>query len=321
MSWYVDNWDPAYGSGDPAGVGSGPDSQSSAQVDTDVETPAAAWQPLVAPPDVRAPDVVLFTDGIRRVDAGMWRTGDDGLTHRGLAASYAAGVVRCDLRGGAAEVTGARIARGVFTPSPAAPDLVTGAGTYRAYQVKSDDKLDAAVQAQMDALEVGVATEARQGAADLLVVDGPLRRGKLHLGQTLGYVKTHRTGYLPPPLSTVVTSLAAGQRTPVFGMGTQWPRYAWYLRLPGPRGGPWSGVVRIECSTELTDSGAIALADLSAVTLPRFASTAYKDPRAPQNLVPIAGLERRLRALLGDARLLNRMLMLAARQPVAAAAP
>ena len=48
------------------------------------------------------------------------------------------------------------------------------------------------------------------------------------------------------------------------------------------------------------------------VTLPRFASTAYKDPRAPQNLVPIAGLERRLRGMLGDGRLLHRALTLAA---------
>jgi hypothetical protein len=321
MTWHVDNWDPAYGMSDPAGVGSGPDSQSSAQVDPDVETPAASWQPMFAPGDVRASDVVLFTDGVRRVDAGMWRTGDDGVTHRGLAASYAAGVVRCDLRAGVAGVTTARIARGVFTSSPAAADLVTGAGSYVAHQVKSEDKLEAGVQAQMDALEVGVATHARSGGEELLVIDGPLRRGKLHLGNTLGYVKTHRTGYLPPPLSTVVTSLAAGQRTPVFGMGTQWPRYAWYVRLPGPRGGPWSGVVRVECSAELSVPDAITLADLSAVTLPRFASTAYKDPRAPQNLVPIAGLERKLRAMLGDAKLLQRMLVLAARQPAPAAAP
>jgi hypothetical protein len=48
------------------------------------------------------------------------------------------------------------------------------------------------------------------------------------------------------------------------------------------------------------------------VTLPRFASVPYKDPRAPQNLVPIAGLERRLRSLLGDARLLQRSLARAA---------
>ena len=65
-------------------------------------------------------------------------------------------------------------------------------------------------------------------------------------------------------------------------------------------------------SPDLTPEQAIALADRSVVTLPRFASRAYKDPRAPQNLIPVAGLERRLRALLGDARLLHRTLTRAA---------
>jgi hypothetical protein len=75
--------------------------------------------------------------------------------------------------------------------------------------------------------------------------------------------------------------------------------------------------VRIECSTELPSQEAIELADLSLVTLPRFASTPYKDPRAPQNLIPIAGLERRLRGLLGDSRLLHRALTLAAARSAA----
>jgi uncharacterized protein len=101
----------------------------------------------------------------------------------------------------------------------------------------------------------------------------------------------------------------------VFHLGTSWHRYAWYLRLPGPAGSPWAGIVRAECSADLDPAAAIQLAHLSTATLPRFASAAYKDPRAPQNLMPIAGLERRLRAMLGDARLLQRALSLAARRP------
>jgi hypothetical protein len=56
----------------------------------------------------------------------------------------------------------------------------------------------------------------------------------------------------------------------------------------------------------------IELADLSTITLPWFASTPYKDARAPQNLTPIAGLEKRLRGMLGDQRLLMRSLVAAA---------
>jgi hypothetical protein len=49
-----------------------------------------------------------------------------------------------------------------------------------------------------------------------------------------------------------------------------------------------------------------------SATLPRFASRPHREPRAPQNLYPIAGLEHRLRHLLGDSVLLERSLRLAA---------
>ena len=103
--------------------------------------------------------------------------------------------------------------------------------------------------------------------------------------------------------------VTACRRVAFPGVPAGQPCWSWYLRLPGPAGAPWAGIVRVECSPDLTIQQAIELADLSAVTLPRFASTPYKDPRAPQNLVPIAGLERRLRGLLGDARLLHRTLV------------
>jgi hypothetical protein len=97
-------------------------------------------------------------------------------------------------------------------------------------------------------------------------------------------------------------------------MGTSWERHSWYLRLPCPIGSPWTGIVRIECGADLKRDTVIALANLSQVALPRFASTEYKDARAPQNLYPIAGLERQLRRRLGDPRLLYRALRQAATQ-------
>ena len=53
-------------------------------------------------------------------------------------------------------------------------------------------------------------------------------------------------------------------------------------------------------------------ADRTALTLPRYASQPHRDPRAPQNLLPIAGLERALKRRLGDAALLERQLRAAA---------
>jgi uncharacterized protein len=307
---FVDAWDPAYGASFEGG--DGPASPSTAQVDTDVELPAAEWRPLEAPDGVRAPDVVLLVDGVRRIDAGLWTEEEDGTSFPGLAASYAAGVVRCDLGRGVAELAGAQVARGLFTASPSAGDVIAGQIHYQVHRVSGSgemSKLPVAIQRPLTALEMEVSGVARNDG-DLLVVDGPLRQRR-HLPRTLGFVKRQEGKYLSPQLYTVVTALRAGQRSPVFRLGTAWGGWSWYLRLPGASGAPWSGIVRVECSPDLAAAQAVELADLSLVTLPRFASTSYKDPRAPQNLIPIAGLERRLRALLGDARLLHRALLLA----------
>jgi hypothetical protein len=151
-----------------------------------------------------------------------------------------------------------------------------------------------------------------ESGSDLLIVDGPLL-GRQHLPRVLGYIKSHHATYLPPDLNAVVGALTPGQRTPAFLMGTSWDRHSWYLRLPGPKGAPWSGVVRIECPATLPADEVTMLAGLSQRCLGRFASATYKDSRAPQNLYPIAGLERELRRRLGDPRLLYRALREAAR--------
>jgi hypothetical protein len=310
---FVDAWDPSYGSSFEGGDGGdGPASPSSAQVDTDVEVPAAAWAPIDVPAGVRTPDVVFLVDGVRRNDAGLWTAEDDGTSYAGLAASYAAGVVRCDLARGVAELAGWRVGRGLFTASPSASDVQAGTVRYEVHRVSGTgeaSKLPAAVQGPLTELEIGISAVARDGGTDLLVVDGPLRNRR-QLPRTIGYVKTQQKQYLPAALTAVVTALRPAQRTPVFHLGTVWGGWSWYLRLPGGSGAPWSGIVRVECSPDLTPDQAIELADLSSATLPRFASSPYKDPRAPQNLVPIAGLERRLRGLLGDARVLHRALTL-----------
>jgi hypothetical protein len=313
---FVDAWDPSYGSSFEGGAeGDGPASPSSAQVDTDVEVPAAQWAPIGVSSGVRCPDVVFLVDGVRRNDAGLWTAEEDGTSYAGLAASYAAGVVRCDLARGVAELAGARVARGLFTASPSADDVQAGSVRYEVHRVSGTgeaSKLPAAVQGPLTALEIDISSVARDGGTDgtdLLVVDGPLRNRR-HLQRTIGYVKTQQKQYLPAALTAVVTALRPAQRTPVFHLGTVWGGWSWYLRLPGATGAPWSGIVRIECSPDLTPDQAIELAEISGATLPRFASSAYKDPRAPQNLVPIAGLERRLRGLLGDARVLHRALTL-----------
>ena len=71
-------------------------------------------------------------------------------------------------------------------------------------------------------------------------------------------------------------------------------------------------MVRCEVSGDQAVEQAVQMADFSASTLPRFVSEPHKDPRAPQNLYPIAALERELRRRLGDARFVERALRKAA---------
>jgi len=317
----------------------------------DIEVAVADWAPRRPPTSASLPRCVVFTDGVRRIDARVWITGDDGATSLGLCASYAAGVVRAGtgdhggavgddaqtprgapvdgvvrVNGGAhtdgaalvgagarrcAEIVACDVGRGLFTSAAGAEAVVTRHATFAVRAVDSDapDRLSLALQQRMGELEVALAE--RSGPADLVVIDGPLR-GRQHLANAIGYVKTHHVAYLPPTVEGVVAALEPGERTPLFVTTSSWSRYSWYVRLPGGHGHAWAGVVRCEASGDLDEAGAVALADMATATLPRFASRPHKDSRAPQNLYPIAGLERALRHRMGDPSLVYRSLRTAA---------
>ena len=126
--------------------------------------------------------------------------------------------------------------------------------------------------------------------------------------EELGFIKSHQIAYLEPRLHSMVASLGAGERTPVFLIGGSWDRFSWYLRLPGPTSHPWAGIARVECAANVTAAEVIELAHLSQAVLPRFASEEFKDPRAPQNLYPVGALEKELRRRLGHPGLVYRAL-------------
>jgi hypothetical protein len=334
MRFTVDAWDPSYGASAELEDFLG---ESTARVEVSVELPAGQWRAISPDLGAPVPAALLFVDGVRRVEARVW-IGDDapaggpaGDASMGLCASYAAGVVCCC--GQQAHLVRFETRRGLFTVAPRADTIVTWAGEYAACRTAArNDKplsvtLSEALQRRLGEVEVRTAVEARAAIAghgipdggDLLVIDGPLH-GRQHLPRALGYIKSHRSTYLPPDLNALVGTLSPGQRTPVFLIGTSWDRHTWYLRLPGAAGpavAPWAGIVRIECSADLPPGEVIALAGLSQACLGRFASAEYKDARAPQNLYPIAGLERELRRRLGDPRLLYRALRLSAQTATA----
>ena len=312
MRFSVDPWDPSYGTSLDPELGS-----STAEVDPEVEVPAARWAPVAADPTISAPATVLFVDGVRRIDAQVWVDEPDGAASPALCASYAAGVVR-SRRDVGAHLAVALVRRGLVTTAGHAADVVTRAGTYGAVHTRPRTDvapmqvLSLALQRGLAEIEVLVAASVGDREDDdLLVVDGPLL-GRQHLPRAIGFVKSHRSDYLPGELGRVVAALGPGERTPVFRLAGAWERHTWYLRLPCPPGAPWAGVVRIECRADLPAAEAVALASRSQATLPRYASVEYKDSRAPQNLYPIAGLEDALRRRLGDQPLLYRALRHAA---------
>jgi hypothetical protein len=313
VSFTVDPWDPGYGLAFSDELDGRALEESSAELNLDLEIPAPQWRPLDPDPAPRLPGTVLFLDGVRRIDARIWVHGRNPQPAPGIAASLAAGLVSCD---GAARIADVTVERGLFTAAPDATDIATSSARYPARLAAGPglDQLSLTLQQRLTNAEVQLALTYRgqhPSEDDLLIVDGPLR-GRTHLDRTVGYIKTHHTTYLPPDQAAVVAALRTGQRTPVFTMGTSWRRTSWYLQLPGTRGVPWSGIVRLECSAELPPANVSQLADLTARLLPPLASTPHKDPRAPQNLVPIGGLERELRHRLGDQQLLYRALRAAA---------
>jgi hypothetical protein len=300
MRYSVAQWSPEYGMPRDTDL-----VDATPRVDPGVEVPLQEWRGIV--PDVDAAEDVVFVDGVRRVDANLWIDQPAARPALGLAATYAAGVVRSN---GRAELVDARVERGVFTAAAGATDIVTMHGTYgiKATKGSSPEELWLGIQARMGDLEGAVAAD-HVGEA-LVIVDGPLSHRR-HVPDAVGYVKREHVEYLPERVWDVKYGLAVGRRTPIFLTTSDWSRYSWHLRL-AQGAGPGEGLVRCEVAADRDLPAVVRLADRVTATLPRFSSAPHKDPRAPENLYPIGGLEREMRRRLGDSHLMFRALRRAA---------
>ncbi len=204
---------------------------STAELNLDLELPAAQWRPVTADSGLPVPATILFLDGVRRIDARVWVHGSDPQPSPGIAASYAAGLVCLN---GTARISDVIVLRGLFTAAADAATIDSRHAVYVARKASGPgmDKLSLALQQHLSDAEVQLALLFRKenpDANDLLFVDGPLR-GRTHLDRTIGFIKTHHTTYLPPEQAAVVGELGQGQRTPAFTMGTSWRRSSWYLQ-------------------------------------------------------------------------------------------
>jgi hypothetical protein len=253
-----------------------------------------------------APGVTMaFVDGVRRMEAHLTLE-QAGTVTRAVAGAHGVGAVVCTPD----EVPrwdSCRATRYVVWEGGEAMPLTEGSGF--SWQLDSLPPGAAAtaevrLQSLMRDAERDLAEDLAQEGR-VVVLDGPLTRVRTQGKRVVGYVKTHWRIPLDDAGRAVVAGLQTGQRTSLLA-----PRddvYTTYLRLPSAAtAGTWGATVRLEIPTHVGVTQAAAWADQACALLPRYAGVAHIDPRAPQNLQPVAALERHLRHLLGDPGLATR---------------
>jgi hypothetical protein len=303
----VDPWEVDYGSETPLEP---LDDKPDEDVILDVELPPGQWAPL-NPGPVRSPERVYFVDGVRRLETRLVVNNDGRVLHGGFG-SFAVGCV--EVRPGRATFGDKDLGREVVLGSgqrlpqdvPVRPNLVY---TARSAKEAEPDAPLRTIQANMRRAEVRLARRLADLADTLVVTDGPL--GVEGKGNAVGLIKRISELYLPNCMLPVLIKLPAGTRTPLFAIRAKTRRFdrlAWFLRLAPvlPGESELHGLVRLEVAESLGSPGARLLADLTVILLPRFAPPPGRDPRSPQNLLPIGALEQQLRHALGDQRLVRR---------------
>lgn len=290
----------------------------------EVEVQLADWRPLVGRAAMQA-ERIMFLDGVRRVEARLL-VEDQTLLFGALGSCAVAAVVSQPGEGQAQYVGQPHVERWCALGGGRAEQGTLaveahGGGQRLEYRIAAtpENDVDAPVrllQSKMLEAERLLAARLLPELGDgLLLCDGP----RPLLGddrRVLGYIKTVQAQRLPREALDVVRSLAAGERSPLYLVGSgEVTRYEWYLRLRHP--GAWAhtlaGSVRLQTYAGRNPAAhlewARSLADWSCSNLPRFATASHQDPRAPQQLLPVRALESTLRRRLGSAPLLRRRIV------------
>lgn len=279
-------------------------------VDLEVET--ADWRPR-RPDPVAPPDAIAFVDGVQQVEARVLADDGERLVY-GAFAAYAVGAALCSLSDVSTRLD--RPSRALTLSDGAREDdvdVACGGITLRYVACPSAETGADAPAKEIHRLRQDAERDLGHALADegvpLVVVDGPLRFQRRPRSHVVGVVKTMHALYVDVPRLACLASLVPGERTPVFLVQRNRPMYSWFVRVgaAGPSDHALSGVVRVETMADgVSLEETIELADLTAGSLPWFAGPSYWDARAPQNLVPIVGLERQLRRTLGDPAFIRR---------------
>ena len=254
---------------------------------------------------------LIFVDGVRRLEARVL-VENDGAYGYGAFGAGAVGAVKLD---GAEATFDVLLTDRVLAATTSELPVVVSLGPgleYRAIAATdpSPEGPLRAIHNEMRRTEERLGRELSEAAGHLVVADGPLTHAEPIQGDVVGYVKRVMRPYLTGPQLRLVAGLPAGARTPIFGLRSsrRFERLSWFLRLQPPRPGDsdFSGIVRLETAAQVGAERARQLADACCARLPALSGRRGLDARAPQNLLPIAALENRLRRQLGDQRVARR---------------
>ncbi len=277
----------------------------------DIEVSPDQWQPLT-PASANPIRRLVFVDGVRRIEARLIVRRGEHICH-GAFGSYAVGWVSA--LANVATCGEPRVDRVVAIGSgEQLPQTVAPLPTllYRPVSTASPDPDGPlhVLQDEMRGAEERLGRELANADDTLVVADGPLTFEQPLRGAAVGYIKRLFKLYLPTEKLGLMARLGAGERTPIFALRSshRFARYSWFLRLApaGPGDSELTGIVRLEVAEAVGADAARRLADATALMLPRFAPRRWRDPRSPQNLLPIGALESHLRRHLGDPRLIRR---------------
>ncbi len=259
--------------------------------------------------------VVWFIDGVRRIDQRLLAVDDDRRAF-GLFGTFGVGAVRSD---GRATFADHRIERALVLGGGVSRDgvRVRVGGCDLEYVAVSDPGRDPddpllRLQKLMQGRETELAIGVAHGGGELVLADGRWTSQQPTASPVVGVVKRWSREYLEPAQERLVATLGPGERTPLFGLADPdqpVERYAWYVRLV-PMRRMWhdhAGVVRCEVRAGIGLEQAVAIADRITALLPGFAGRP-SDPRYPQNLAPVAGLEAWLQHRMGHRALVRRAL-------------
>lgn len=303
----LDPWDVEYGPEVPLQF---EDQHDDVEVVLDAEVRAEAWAQItpVGHPTFQR---MHFVDGVRRIEARLLVRRAEMLCH-GAFGSAAVGATHVhNDHASCSEPVIERVVAlgsGALLPSPI-PVRQSLRYVPASWPEPDVDGPLRAVQKKMRDVEESVARKLAEDEGSLVIADGPLSYEHPVQGNLLGYIKRVFQLYLPTRLIGMVAALPVGARTPLFVISKmKRARFSWFQRIGKTRAGDseLSGIVRMEVSSHVGVDAAARLANAAATQLPRFVPPRGRDPRAPQNLLPIGALESHLRRCLGDARLVRR---------------